>query len=232
MVYTIAAVLILIASFAGLLFVKNGELSGLGREHARGSFRSPHGRLVRTKRLDSIEESGFVRKLAITGGIVAAITVVVLGVCLLGIIDFGSPVALFAHFVLVMLAACALSQLDAGIWRSCAFAMAGYLIMSFALSGFWYLGVLGVSNLDAATIDMLTMVFGAIGAVLGIVVMPTIRTYAREFEDGHVNTIRVSSRSTAAKAYDLLLDQSWKPPADRIAHPEYADNPRKARGGM
>lgn len=230
--YTIAAVLILIASFAGLLFVKNGELSGLGREHARGSFRSPHGRLVRTKRLDSIEESGFVRKLAITGGIVAAITVVVLGVCLLGIIDFGSPVALFAHFVLVMLAACALSQLDAGIWRSCAFAMAGYLIMSFALSGFWYLGVPGVSSLDAASIDMLTMVFGAIGAVLGIVVMPTIRTYAREFEDGHVNTIRVSSRSTAAKAYDLLLDQSWKPPADRIAHPEYADNPRKARGGM
>lgn len=230
--FTIATAIILIASFAGLLFVKNGELSGLGREHARGSFRSPHGRLVRTKRLDNIEESGFFLKIAITGGIVAAITVAVLGVCLLGIIGFGSPIALVIHFVLVMLAACALSQLDAGIWRSCAFAMAGYLIMSFALSGLWYVGFVGVSGLAASTIDMLTMVFGAIGAVFGIALMPAIRTYAREFEDGHVNTIRVSSRSTAAKAYDLLLDQAWKPPADRIAHPEYADEPRKARGGV
>lgn len=230
--FTIAAALILIASFAGLLFVKNGELSGLGREHARGSFRAPHGRLVRTKRLDNIEESGFVRKLAITGGIIAAITVVVLGVCLLGIVEFGSPIALVVHFVLVMLAACALSQLDVGIWRSCAFALAGYLVLSFALSGAWYVGLPGVSALAASTIDMLTMVFGAVGAVFGIAFMPVIRTYAREFEDGHVNSIRVSSRSTAAKAYDALLDQSWKPPADRIAHPEYADEPRKARGGV
>lgn len=230
--FTIAAALILIASFAGLLFVKNGELSGLGREHARGSFRAPHGRLVRTKRLDNIEESGFVRKLAITGGIIAAITVVVLGVCLLGIVEFGSPIALVVHFVLVMLAACALSQLDVGIWRSCAFALAGYLVLSFALSGAWYVGLPGVSALAASTIDMLTMVFGAVGAVFGIAFMPVIRTYAREFEDGHVNSIRVSSRSTAAKAYDTLLDQSWKPPADRIAHPEYADEPRKARGGV
>lgn len=229
--YTLVFIVVIVAALLGLVFTKNGELAGLGRDHKRGGLRAPHGRLVRTKRLDTIEERAFTSRLAIVSGIIAAITALVFVVCLLGVIEFGGTLAVCAHFVCVVGVAVAVSQHDMGLWRPCAYSVGGYLIAGALVSFAWVLGLPLVSVMSAQAVNMLTAVAGAIGAALGIAMMPAYRTYAREFEDGHVNTIQVSARSTAAKAYDLVLDPAWKPPADRIDHPEYAENPRKSRGG-
>lgn len=227
--FTIFAIVIIVASLAGLLFKKNGELSGLGRDHKRGGLRAPHGKLVRTKRLDGIEDLSFKSRLGIVFAIVAGLTILVVGLCLIGILEFGGALAVCVHFVLVIGTSIAVAQADVGLWRACAFAVGGYLLLAALLSIAWVAGVPFVSTLSAPVVNMLTIVFGAIGAAFGIAWMPAVRTYAREFEDGHVNTIQISANAAAVKAYDQLLDNSWKPPADRIAHPEY-ENPRSRRG--
>lgn len=231
MVFTIFAIVIVAASFVGLLFKKNGELAGLGRNHKRGGLRAPHGKLVRTKRLDGVEELGFKSRLGIVFAIVAGLTILVVGLCLIGILEFGGELAVCVHFVLVIGTSIAVAQADVGLWRACAFAVGGYFVLAALLSLAWLAEVPFICTLDAPVVNMLTMVVGAIGAAFGIAWMPAIRTYAREFEDGHVNTIQISAHAAAVKAYDQLLDNSWKPPADRIAHPEY-ENPRSRRGDV
>ena len=231
MAFTLLFIVIVVAALLGFVFSKNGELAGLGREHKRGGLRAPHGKLVRTKRLDTIEESSFKGRIAYVGAIIAVITAVVFVISLLGIIEFGGTLAVCAHFALVVLVGTAVCQQELGLWRPCAYSVGGYMLAGFAVSFAWLLGVPVISGLDAASVNMLTVLLGAVGAASGIAFMPAFRTYAREFEDGYVNSIQVSERSIAAKAYEQLADPSWKPPADRIAHPEYADNPRKNRGG-
>ncbi len=84
---------------------------------------------------------------------------------------------------------------------------------------------------DVAAINGLTLVAGTVLEALALAWMPPKRAWAREFEDGHVNAIRVSDRSAAARAYAALADAAWQPPADRIRHAHAHDVVRAARKG-
>ena len=231
MAFTITTIVILLAALFGLLFKKNGELAGLGRESRRGGIRAPHGRLVRTKRLDAIEDAGFFEifpRLALVLGIE---TLVVLSLCFVGLLSWEGMAAVSIHVLAVIATTVFVSYSETGVWQPLAYALVGYLVPGFALALLWAANVSLVLSWGASGVNAATMVLGMLGVALCVSWMPVVRTYAREFEDGYVNVIQVSRRSVACRAYEALSDDSWKPPADRIADPGRANDPRKyARG--
>lgn len=218
--------IIVILAFLGLLFVKNGELAGLGREHKRGGFRSPHGKLVRTKRLDSVEETSFLEVFPKLVLILGAITVAIFALSFLGIIAWDGSIGVTLDFVVVIAVATLLMNTESEFWKPAGYAVAGYLALSVIPSIVWVFVPSVDASLSVGFVNGLSMLLGTIGAAAVVSLMPTTHTYAREFEDGHVNTIQVSHRSVACKAYVSLEDPTWKPPADRIQNPEMASNPR------
>lgn len=224
--YQIFTVIILAAACFGLLFKKNGELAGLGRESKRGGLRAPHGRLIRTKRLDSVEYGGFKEGLVRLTLILGAITVVLVALGFFGVCSLVGMVGVSLDVLLVIAAAVVLAHSDAGIWQPVAYAVAGYLIPGILLAMLWVAGVPFIGTLETGAVNALTMVFGTLGTAVAVAWMPVSHTYAREFEDGYVNVIQVAHRSVACKAYEALADPSWKPPADRIADYEAAKNMR------
>ena len=213
--FTVFAVIIVAAALLGLLFVKNGELSGLGRASKRGGLRAPHGRLVRTKRLDQIEEASFAARFGMLAAIAIGVSVVVGGLHLLGIINAGWFVSL--HFALCMILCVGVSLSDSGPWRPLAYALVGYLLPSAVLAMLWAVEAPLIAGLSTQAFNLIAAFIGALTCAFALACLPASYSYAREFEDGHVNAIQVSSRSLARKAYDALEDAAWKPPADRIA---------------
>lgn len=227
MAFTFFSIAVVVAACLGFVFKKNGELAGLGRERKRGGLRAPHGKLVRTKRLDADSDgpsfaSRFCRLLAV----LAALTAVVCLLCVLGVFSWEGSVAVGLDLAFVVGAAVACSYSAAGAWRPFGFAVAGYLVPGLVLAFCWAAGLPFAYALGTAGVNLLTMVLGTLGCAEAVAWMPVIATYAREFEDGHVNVIQVSERSTACRAYEALADQSWKPPADRVKDPGIANDPR------
>lgn len=225
--FTVFSIVVVAAACLGLVFKKNGELAGLGREHQRGGLRAPHGKLVRTKRLDADSDdtpftSRFLRLLVV----LAALTIVICLLCAFGVFSWEGSAGVGLDLALVIGAAVACSYSAAGAWRPFGFAAAGYLVPGLVLAFCWAAGVPFVCALGTAGVNLLTMVLGTLGCAAAVAWMPVIATYAREFEDGHVNVIQVSERSTACRAYEALADQSWKPPADRVKDPGIANDPR------
>lgn len=224
--YTVFAVVVIALAFLGLLFTKNGELSGLGRDHARGGLRAPHGKLVRTKRLDNVEEASFFEVFPKLALILFGVTAVIFLLSFVGVLAWDGAVGVSLDFLLVIGLAIVLLASDAGYWKPSAYSIAGYILFAAVPSLMWIFVPSVAESMGVGIVNALTMILGTLGTALLASFMPAVRTYAREFEDGHVNTIQVSSRSTACKAYVALEDASWKPPADRIKNPEAANDPR------
>lgn len=224
--YTVFACIILIAALVGFLFKKNGELAGLGRESKRGGLRAPHGRLVRTKRLDSTEDLPFLPRLGICLAVVAAVTMVIGLIAFVGLLSWGSMFFVGIHLILCIAACAVIAQSESGVWRPLAYAFAGYLVFAIIPSLMWAFEVPPVAAMQYQNVNMLTVILAAFGCALVVACMPSLYAYAREFEDGYVNAIQVSSRSVARRAYDALLDPSWKPPADRVENYAAAEDPR------
>ncbi len=226
MAYTLFTVAVIALAFLGLVFKKNGELSGLGREHKRGGLRAPHGRLVRTKRLDSVEDSSFAEVFPKLFLLLAAVTAVIFLLSALGVLSWSGAAGVSLDFLLVIGLAIVLLSSDSGYWQPGVYAIAGYVVFAAVPSVLWVLVPAFADALSVGGVNALTMALGTLGCALISSFMPATRTYAREFEDGHVNSIQVSARSAACKAYVVLEDSSWKPPADRIKNPEIANDPR------
>lgn len=209
----------------GFALQKNGELAGLGR-NPRGKMRAPHGRLVRVKRLDAFTELPFLAKFGRVAPIMLAATLLICILCIAGLISFSSPLPVSLDLLVVVGIGCALVQSDAGIWRSLAWALFGYFICGLiaTLLGLYALPL--VMSIDTGGINALSMVFGTLGCSACVAAMPLMRTYAREFADGHVDSLKVSSVSMAARAFDALEDPTWKPPADRVPPADEVDNVR------
>lgn len=222
--FTIFACIVVAAALAGILFTKNGELAGLGRVTKRGGFRAPHGRLIRTKRLDQTEETSFGSRFVILFAFVLVATVVLCGLHLIGLLSSGVFVTI--HFAVCVALCFGVAHSDSGVWRPFAYALFGYLLFAAVPSLLWALSLFGLSSLDVESVNLVTAVFGALGCALSVAYLPAVFSYAREFEDGYVNAIQVSSRSVARKAYDALIDNSWRPPADRIEHFRAAEDIR------
>lgn len=219
--FTIFAIGVLACALVGFVLQKNGELAGLGNVKGRSALRAPHGKLTRTKRLDNVEDAPFFGKFARVGAMTLGATVVIVVLGSIGVLDLNGALAMALDFVFVVGIAVGVTQFDAGIWRSMSYALFGYLfgavlatVAGVALGG-WVI-----------VVNAASMFFGAIGASVAVSAMPPVRTYAREFEDGHVNSIQVTARSMAAQAYDELLDAGWAVPVDRVQHPNAADDPR------
>ncbi len=214
--YAIITIAIVLAAAAGFAFVKNGELAGLGRGGKRGGLRNPHGALVRTKRLDATEQTSFPYRFGILLAIVVGVTALLGLVSFTQILNWGSATFLTVHFILCVGLCMGVSMSDSGMWRPLAWALLGYLVLALVPNVLWVYEVTFVASLSFAHVNALTALLGGVGCALGAALMPPLFSYAREFEDGHVNAIQVSGNSIARKAYDALLDPSWKPPADRI----------------
>lgn len=223
----VIALIVAVLAVAGLAFVKVGELAGVGRPAPYGSLRAPHGRLVRTVCLDDPAELGFTQRLARVGGLVLAALAVTLGLGLLvgGQFRLSGVLTPSLDLIAGCAIALALTSGEAGPWRALGYALTGYLaggVLATAVG----MGPLGA---DTATVNVLTMALGSLGLALAVAWMPAKSAWAREFEDGHVNAIRVSDRSAAARAYRALADPAWKPPADRIRHARAVDVVRAHR---
>ena len=223
----VIAGLIVVAAALGLAFVKVGELAGLGRPAPRGSLRAPHGRLVRTRCLDAPAALGFAARLARLGAPLLVVLALSLAVGLAGLLPLGGVLLPSLELVAAVAVGLGLTYADAGPWRALGYALAGYLVGGVAATA----AGLGVMPGDGAAINGLTLVAGTALEALALAWMPPKRAWAREFEDGHVNAIRVSDRSAAARAYAALADAAWQPPADRIRHAHAHDVVRAARKG-
>ncbi|WP_165056212.1 MULTISPECIES: hypothetical protein [unclassified Adlercreutzia] len=214
--FTLIVVIAGALAAAGFAFQKNGEMAGLGRASRRGGLRAPHGRLVRTKRLDTFEELPFGAKFERVALLAAAATVLIGVLCALGVLDLASVIPVSLDAIAVMGIACGVTQGDAGLMRSLAYALVGYMAAGIAATLLGLFAFAPAFGMDTAGINALTMAAGALGAAAAVAAMPLVRTYAREFEDGHVNSIQVTSKSVAARAYDKLADPAWTPPAERV----------------
>ena len=207
--------LIVVAAALGLAFVKVGELAGLGRPAPRGSLRAPHGRLVRTRCLDEPAALGFAARLARLGAPLLVVLALSLAVGLAGLLPLGGVLLPSLELIAAVAVGLGLTYADAGPWRALGYALAGYL----------------VGGVAATAAGLGAMLAGTALEALALAWMPPKRAWAREFEDGHVNAIRVSDRSAAARAYAALADAAWQPPADRIRHAHAHDVVRAARKG-
>ena len=226
MFFTVLAVVVVACAVVGLILQKNGELAGLGRVRRRSSIRAPHGRLVRTKRLDVTEESSFAGVFARVLLLEAAVAVVFIGLCVLGVLDPSQNLPAALQFIAAIGVSVGIAQADAGIWRALAFSLFGYLLLGGGASLIALYAAFSLSFIDTGFINMAMMAGGGVGCALAVAMIPPRRSYAREFEDGHVNSIQLSARSIAVKHYELLADPEWIPPVDRIQHPNMADELR------
>ena len=226
MAFTVVAFAVLAAAALGFAFMKNGELAGLGREHKRGSLRAPHGKLVRTKRLDNVVDASFAEVFPRLALVLFGITAIIFLLSAVGILSWDGAVGVSLDFLLVIGLSIILSASDSGYWKPSAYSISGYILFAAVPSAIWVFVPSVAEVLGVGTVNALTMLLGTLGTALLVSTMPAVYTYAREFEDGHVNSILVSSRSTACKAYSALEDPSWRPPADRVKNPEVANDPR------
>ncbi|WP_165173029.1 hypothetical protein [Adlercreutzia sp. ZJ242] len=214
--FTLFVIIAVALAAAGFAFRKNGEMAGLGRAGRRGGLRAPHGRLVRTKRLDTFEELPFAAKFGRVALLALATTALVGVLCALGVLDLASVIPVSLDALAVVGIACGVTQGDAGVMRSLSYALVGYMAAGIVATLLGVYALAPAFGMGTPGINALTMAAGATGAAAAVAAMPLVRTYAREFEDGHVNSIQVTSRSVAARAYDELADAAWTPPADRV----------------
>lgn len=214
--FTVFAIAMVACAVVGFVFQKNGEMAGLGRPAKRGGLRAPHGRLVRTKRLDGFEEVSFATKFARVGALCFPVTILVLVTGALGFVDLAGIAPASVDALAVVGIACGLTQADVGVVRSLAYALFGYVAAGVIATCVGLFVVPLFVEFGVAGINALTMVLGTLGASVAVSAMPLVRTYAREFEDGHVNSIQVTSISAAARAFERLADPGWTPPADRV----------------
>lgn len=219
--FTVFAIVLVVLALVGVALQKNGEFAGVGTGEKVSSLRAPHGRLVRTKRLDDFTELGFAQKFPRVLLCTFAVTFAIGALCVVGLLDFAALLPASLDLLAVVGVACALTQSDVGVWRSVSYALLGYLAGGVVATAGGLFAQLGTGAINA-----LTMVFGTLGTSVAVAAMPLMRTYAREFADGHVNTIQVSSKSAAARVFDSVADASWKPPADRIADAQLGCEPR------
>ena len=229
--FTIVAIVVVIAAVLGFVFTKLGEFAGIGGNGGDDRLWGDHGRLVRTKRLDDTIDLPFLTRLPRCLLFVAAPTVILVVLCLIGVLQWDGLLAGSLDVILVILVAVAVSQDGNGMGRPLGYALVGYILggLASALVGLVLLPM--IVEVSSGMVNGLTMVLGTLGTVLAIAWMPCQRTYAREFADGHVNSLKVSSRSAVRKIYDKLEDRNWIPPEDRIQSPDIADDIRAMKEG-
>ena len=189
----------------GFLSSKVDELSGIGREHTAGSFRWPHGKVVRTRILSAEKEHerGEIAKKVLLPCIVIAAVCAVL--TMFGpVVSYGNVLTVVSLLASLVIATLVCGKSDAG--RAFCYAVVGLGIACTVLILRAYVSV------STAEVNAFTAIFGAVGASVGAAILPARVTFAREFADETVGCVRLSQRTAAAALLLDLQDKEWEVP--------------------
>lgn len=199
---------VVLAGIIGVFLAKVDELSGLGRQHDLGSFRWPHGRLLRSRVLH-VEED-FSRRDAILKVLVPCVVIAVVCAVLImwgPLTAYGNVLTVISLLASLVIASFSHGQKQAG--RAFAYAV---ICLACACT-ILVLITNAYSHASTAEVNAYTTLFGAVGASVGASAMPPRVVFAREFEDEHMSCVRLSQRSTAALQLLKVEDKSWNVPA-------------------
>ena len=203
----IILVVVVAAGLIGLLVAKIDELSGVGREHKAGTFRWPHGKVVRTRVLYAEEEitrADIAKKvLAPTVGVAVVCAALIMVGPLTG---YGNVLTVVSLLASLIIATAVCGKNDSG--RAFCYAVVGLAIACTVL----ILIARAYVSVSTAEVNAFTTVFGAVGASVGVAVLPARVIFAREFADGKVGCVRLSQRTAAAVLLLKLQDKEWDVP--------------------
>ena len=191
----------------GFLSSKVDELSGIGREHTAGSFRWPHGKVVRTRILSAEKEHerGEIAKKVLLPCIVIAAVCAVL--TMFGpVVSYGNVLTVVSLLASLVIATFVCGKSDAG--RAFCYAVVGLGIACTVL----ILITRAYVSVSTAEVNAFTAIFGAVGASVGAAILPARVTFAREFADETVGCVRLSQRTAAAALLLDLQDKEWEVP--------------------
>lgn len=205
-VLIILLVIVVIGVF-GVLSSKVDELSGLGREHPTGSFRWPHGKVVRTRILSAEKEFArgeIAKKVLLPCVAIAAVCAVL---TMYGpITSYGNVLTVASLLLSLIISTAVCGKSDAG--RAFCYTVVGLAIGCTVLIMFTQVYV----SVPTSEVNAFTSIFGAVGASIGAAVLPARVTFAREFADETVGCVRLSQRTTAAALLLDLQDKEWDVP--------------------
>ena len=170
----------------GFLSSKVDELSGIGREHTAGSFRWPHGKVVRTRILSAEKEHerGEIAKKVLLPCIVIAAVCAVL--TMFGpVVSYGNVLTVVSLLASLVIATLVCGKSDAG--RAFCYAVMGLGIACAVL----ILITRAYVSVSTAEVNAFTAIFGA---------------------DETVGCVRLSQRTAAAALLLDLQDKEWEVP--------------------
>ena len=188
----------------GFLSSKVDELSGIGREHTAGSFRWPHGKVVRTRILSAEKEHerGEIAKKVLLPCIVIAAVCAVL--TMFGpVVSYGNVLTVVSLLASLVIATLVCGKSDTG--RAFCYAVVGLGIACAVL----ILITRAYVSVSTAEVNAFTAIFGAVGASVGAAILPARVTFAR---DETVGCVRLSQRTAAAALLLDLQDKEWEVP--------------------
>lgn len=203
----IILVVIVAAGLIGVLVAKIDELSGVGREHKSGTFRWPHGKVVRTRVLSAEEE---IPRASIAKKVFAptlGVAVVCAALIMVGpLTDYGNVLTVVSLLASLLIATVVCGKNDSG--RAFCYAVVGLAAACTVL----ILITRAYVSVSTAEVNAFTTVFGAVGASVGVAVLPARVVFAREFADGKTTCVRLSQRTAAAALLLKLQDKEWDVP--------------------
>lgn len=203
----IILIVIVAAGLIGLLAAKIDELSGIGREHRAGSWRWPHGKVVRTRVLSAEQEipgSDIAKKVLAPTLVIAFVAA---ALTMVGpLTGYGNAFTVVSLLASLIVATCVVGKNDAG--RAFCYAVVGLAIACTVL----ILITRAYVSVSTAEVNAFTAIFGAAGASVGSAILPARVIFAREFADGKVGCVRLSQRTAAAALLLKLQDKQWDVP--------------------
>lgn len=203
----IILVVVVAAGLIGVLVAKVDELSGVGREHKAGTFRWPHGKVVRTRVLYAEEE---ITRADIAKKVLAptlAVAIVCAALIMVGpLTGYGNVLTVVSLLASLIIATVVCGKNDSG--RAFCYAVVGLAVACTVL----ILITRAYVSVSTAEVNAFTTVFGAVGASVGVAVLPARVIFAREFADGKVGCVRLSQRTAAAVLLLKLQDKEWDVP--------------------
>lgn len=212
----IIALAIVAVGLLGFVLVKNDELSGVGASDSK--LRNPHGRLVRTKKLDEVCDPGFLYRLKRTlpPALAAAVLSTVLAAFHVGGMDFAGNVPVSLTLLLTVVILTAMGYEEHRIWRSLGMSLVCFLAGSaLSAAAVFVIPLTTGADIPTAVYNVVTLYGGAIGAALGTATIAPTARFARQFADGTVSTVEVSLDGVAARAYGTVEDPDWNYRAER-----------------
>lgn len=211
-VFIVLAVLALI----GWVFVKNDELSGLGRNVQAGSLRHPHGKLVSVMPKEAIPKQApfkdtFLKALpwiCALAGIVIVIVANAIGhaafadsimlsalppllLAAESIIRGPQPVRSFTNYMIVLVGSVVVMAIAMSIASAAAFAV------GVTASDIWSMPIF----------EIILVIACGLGAALTVACLPTRVEFERTFEDGAKRSISVSTKSAAYRAFIAIMNK-------------------------